>query len=241
MILLSKIFDDLAYGEFANIAMGKSQLDSITEKHYPRVLSALNLGLTELYKRFKLKEKEFDIHQQTGVSVYYLRTDNMGDVGDLDSETYLVSSNDDDPFADDIIKILEAYDSDGEEVKINFSGDPDNSIFTQAHDIIKMTPSSPLETISIVYQATHPPITITPNFDPKLVKLYFPDFILEALLNFVASRIFKGKTSKAAEGETHLSLTFIQQFEHACRKIVELGLVADEELSHNRFTTDGWA
>lgn len=241
MIYLQKVFDDLAHGEFSNIKIGQSQLGTLTEADYPRIISAINLGLIELYKRFKLKEKDCSIYPYSGILIYYLRNEHIGAIGGLTDSLYLVSGNATDPFNDDLIKVLEVYDSLGDEVPLNDSGYPDKGVFTPTQDTIKISSDNTLERIDLVYLAYHPEIVLTNSFNPKTYKLYFPDFILDALLNFTASRVFKGKTSKAAEGETQLSVTFLQQYENACRKITDYGLINEATTPKKRFTQNGWA
>jgi len=241
MIFLQKIFDDLAYGEFANIKIGRSQLDSITEADYPRIISALNLGLIELYKRFKLKEKEVTLYPYSQVYLYYLRSEYVGVTAELSSSIYLISKEYDDPFNDDLVKVLEAYDELGDEIPVNDSNYPDTGIFTPTQDSIKISSANELTQIDIVYQAYYPPIELTRTFNPKTYKLYIPEYTLDALLNFIAARVFKGKTSKAAEGEVQLSTTFSQQYEIACRKITNYGLIDEATTKSKQFTNNGWA
>ena len=239
MILLSEIFDNLAFGEFTNLAIGQSVDDSITAAAYPKIVSAVNMGLREIYKRFLLKKKEFNLHQQSGVTIYYLRTDQLGDVGNMDDETYIAEAAVD-PFGEDFIRILEAHDELGDVVHINNPKYPDTGIFTQTYDTIKMANHDPLAIITITYQASYPKIIINESFDPALVKLYIPDFIENALYTFIASRLFKGKTGKAAEGENRPVNTYLYQFEAACAKLDELGLAEETEDNYNTFQDRGW-
>ena len=50
---LSDVFDQLAYGEFSKIFLGES--GAIPQSNWNRIITHINLGLTELYKRFDLK------------------------------------------------------------------------------------------------------------------------------------------------------------------------------------------
>jgi hypothetical protein len=236
MITLKEIFDNLAYGEFANLALGNSPLGTLTEDKYPKIVSALNLGLVEIYKRFILKRKQCLLKQQIGVTTYYLRSDYVGDY----IETVEDGSFEDNYFNDDLIKVLEVTDAAGDSVPLNNPRYPDTGVFTQAFDTITMKPASSLQTYTVTYQAEYPKIIIADDFDPNEIRLFFPNFILEALLAYIAARVFKGKTSKSAEGETNLSTTFNYQFENACKKIIELGLAEEAEERSNKFVTKGF-
>jgi hypothetical protein len=234
MQTLQDLFDNLAYGEFANLALGNSPLGSITEDKYPKVVAAINMGLTELHKRFVLKKKKVLLTQQTGVLVYYLRSDYLGDYLE-DFEQGEIESLD-----DDIIRVLQIVDADGTDVPLNNPRYLDTGVFTDGHDILSMVPATPLKTLTVIYQAKYPRIKVTETFDPERVKLYFPEFITEPLLAYVAARVFKGKTSKAAEGEHNISATFHYQFEAACKKIMELGLAEEPPEVNSRFVNKGW-
>ena len=236
MLTLQEIFDALAYGEFTNMALGNSVLGTLTEDKYPKVVSALNLGLVELYKRFLLKKKKCLLIQQAGVTTYFLRSDYVGMyIESIDDGAY-----EEDVFEDDIIKVLAVCNAAGEDVPLNNPKYPNTGVFTQTYDTIHMVPAKPPATLTVTYQAEYPRIKIEDDFDPNEIKIYFPKFLLDPLLAYIAARIFKGKTSKSAEGETNLSTTFHYQFEAGCKKIVELGLAEEAEEQSGKFTARGW-
>ncbi|MBT7349178.1 hypothetical protein HN803_00060, partial [candidate division WWE3 bacterium] len=89
------------------MALGNSVLSTITEEKYPKIVSNVNLGLIEIYKRFTLKEKRIDLYEQTGITHYLIRSDYLSStVAAVSSNGYLIEDSDD-PFEDDIIKITE--------------------------------------------------------------------------------------------------------------------------------------
>ena len=250
-MLLQELFDNLAAGEFANLAVGNSITGSITEASYPKMVSHINMGLREIYKRFLLKKKECTLYQQEGVTTYYLRSTHVGYVGSMGPDVYIEDVYND-TFDDDVIKVLEAYDSLGDSIPVN---DPrkqnvgilysaadsvDIRITTLAFDTIKMVPCDPLQAVTLVYQASHPKIVITEDFNPATYQLYFPDFIETALMAFIASRLYKGKASKAVEGEVREYNTFFYQFEKACKEIKDLGLAEELLTEENGFERKGW-
>jgi len=238
-MFLQDIFDTLASGEFANIAIGNSESGTITQAAYPKVVNHINSGLLEIYKRFLLKKKEFQIVQQTGVSIYYIRYDYIaGSISSTGPESYIVEDPND-PFDRDLIKVIRVYDELGDEVPLNNPRYRDTGVFTQAHDIIKMTPADPLKTLSFVCQASYPKIIITQSFNPETYELFFPSFIETALLAFVAARMFKGKPGKTDSGVPAYNV-YDGKFEDACKVIKELGLAEDEDTDCDHFTDNGW-
>lgn len=238
-MFLQEFFDHLAHGEFADLAIGNSETGTIVETAYPKIISHLNLGLNELYKKFILKKKECTIQQQAGVELYYLRSSYIATGGIFADDAYIVEE-DTDGFDNDIVKILEAYDADGDEVPINNLKYPTTGIFTQAFDTLKMTPADPLKTVSIVYQAYHPRITLTETFNPETYQLYFPEYIEYALLCFIAAKLFKSKTTKTSEVTSPSYNSFLNQYDKACKEITELGLVEDTLFESKNFESKGW-
>jgi hypothetical protein len=229
MIILQDLFDTLAYGELSNLALGNSSTGSIVESEYPKIVSHINLGLMELYKRFPLKKGELKVIQQTNVDTYYLRSEFVGEY---------IEDNDNNPFEDDIIKVDAVFNEIGDELPLNNSHNI-NSVFTPAFDILKMVPSDPVQTVSVVYQARYPKIVVYPQFNPSHIELYIPDFIVEPLISYVAARIYKGMI--ALEGEANPNTSYMQQYELACKKIELYGLSANNNDSRdNKFISNGW-
>jgi hypothetical protein len=124
MLYLQDLFDQLAYGKFSNMAVGNSVTKSIKEEGYKRIISVLNTGLYDLYTRLVLKKKEFTLYQRSGVTRYYLRPDNIGNVNCGDPNVYI--DDQDDPIEQDIVRLLEAYDSEGEPIRIKDKNYPDD-------------------------------------------------------------------------------------------------------------------
>lgn len=238
MFYLQEIFDDLAYGEFANMAIGNSSFGSITPDKYPKVVSLINLGLLDLYTRFILKKKELTLYQKENKNIYYIRPEHLGYPLGGDPEIYIDDTAESVP-DNDIIKFLRAYDDSGNEIRIDNIKYP-NDIFLLEPDVIKMIPADPLKILSIVYQASYPKIIVDQLFNPATYELYFPKFLKMALLAHVASRLFVGKTTKTTEGETNLGNTFQYRYETECNRIETLNLTPEIDEVAEQFYSNGW-
>jgi len=238
MFVLQELFNDLAYGEFANMAIGNSNTGSITPDKYPKVVSFINLGLVDLYSRFILRKKECVIHQRPGKTLYYVRAEHMGNPLGGDPEIYIDGIMENPP-DNDIICFIEAFDEMGIQIPINIASRKDG-LFLPEPDVISMVPSDPPKIISIVYQAAYPKIVITGTFDPLVYPLYFPSFLRTALMAHVASRFYVGKETKAAEGEAHLTNTFLYRYEAECVKIISNSLIPAVTESAEQFDSNGW-
>lgn len=236
MITLQELFDTLAYGELSNLAVGNSPLNTINEATYPKIVSHINLGLLDLYKRFHLRQGEVKVHQYPGITTYNLRAEHIGVVGTMDDELYLEvdASN---AFQDDVLKVTQVFNSIGDELPLNNAVDS-LSVFTPSFDVLKTPLYDPLEIISVIYRARYPKIVVAAPFDPSTFQLHIPDYIVEPLLFYVASRVFKGMIT--TEGEVNPNTSNTYQYELACKKIEMFSLPADVNDTRDRFTANGW-
>ncbi len=239
MITLQEIFDTLATGEFANIKLGNSQLGTITEADYPKIVNAINLGLLDLHKRFPLRKGEFKIHQHADVSKYYLREAYYGVLSEMGAD-YYIEIPDDEDWPNDFIKVEHLWEADGTEIPLNDANYKDTGGFTPSFDVLAMTPRSVPIIVYAEYRAKYPKIEMTENFEPSIVELDIPDFIIEALLFYVASRVFRGIASKAMEGETTSATTYHTLYRTACLEINQQNLVTANNDSNQQFTNNGW-
>lgn len=239
MITLQEIFDTLATGEFSHIKLGNSALGSIDAENYPKIVNALNLGLLDLHKRFPLRSGEMIVHQYPGVTKYELREEHAA-TADMMDEYFYIELGEDESWSDDFIAVENLWEADGTEVPLNDSRYPDTGGFTPSFDILKMTPRSPAIPVHVTYRAKYPKITITESFDPENIFLHIPDYIEEPLLFFIASRIFRGISSKASEGETTSAHTYATLYRTACLEITNQGLVTGDENAGDQFKNNGW-
>jgi len=239
MITLQEIFNDLAYGEFAGMAVSNQKLGTITADKYPKMVSLINAGLLDLYTRFNLRTKEFNLHQRADKTVYYLRPEHVGDPLGVDPDIYLDGTVEG-GLENDIIKITKAYDDLGYIIRINDARYPDD-IFLVEQDILKMKPRDPLIIVSLVYQASYPRIVITNDFDPAAIKLYFPSYLKRALMAFMAAQLYTGKTSSSVEGQRNISSSFLYRYEAECARIQSLTLDYEVQEDNNQFERNGWS
>ncbi len=239
MITLQEIFDTLATGEFSHIKLGNSALGTVTEADYPKLVNNINLGLLALHTKFPLRRGEFIIHQHANISKYYLREEHAATADEMD-ENYYIELSEEEEWSDDFIKVNSLWKLDGTEIPLNDNTEKELGGFTPSFDVLEMQPRTPLIIFYLEYRAKHPKIIITEAFDPSKVKLHIPDFIEEALLFFVAARVFRGIASKANEGETTSAYTFHSLYRAACQEIINQGLVTSDDDSNANFINNGW-
>ena len=240
-MVLQDLFDTLATGEFAHLSLANSVTGSIKEESYPRIVTALNRSLTEVYKRFLLKEKKVNIVQQEGLSRYYLRSKYLGFSGATSSEAYLLD-HEEEIFNNDVIRIMAITDNAGIPVKVNppYTCNEETFFRTKQFDTLDLVTEKTGQIFTIEYQASYPKITIDEEFDPDTYQLYYPPFIEDALINLIASILIKGKTTKASEGEGYASNSFMAKYELSCLRILELGLTEEFYTEDVRFNRRGF-
>jgi len=239
---IQEIFDDLAFGEFSDTRLLDEETNTLNEIHIPRVLSFLNLGLLDLYKRFILFRKKILLYEQSGVTQYYIRPDYIAaSSNSLDDNNYLLETGHD-LFEDDLIKIIEVFeeDDDDEDVLNNTPlNDPANratGLFTKTFDTLELVNADTMRTFIVWYQAKYPQIVYDSDFDAESYPLYIPPFIKEALLYFLGARLFKAKVAKGSEGGKPAFNTYEYLYEQECIKIKREGFVEELQTNRDRFT-----
>lgn len=165
-MLLSEFKEYLAYGELAHLAIGDL---ASNDNQVNRIISAINLGLIELYKRFPIKLAEEEIILEDSVYEYTLPAD--------------------------LVKIEAVYGTDGVELPLN---DYNNtlSVFTTNYNVLKHPYPVADEVITIEYRTTAPKLALDAE-DSEEIEI--PPQFTEALINYVAYRMFAAINMNSAE------------------------------------------
>jgi hypothetical protein len=248
MLKLKDLFTLLATGELSNISLGRDSNGEINESEYPKLIGYINLGLIELCKRFRLLENELLLHTTPDLALYPLRDANV--VGSEESPTgyiELLSGQ----HSINIIEVTGIFDVYGNEIVMNNrysthqptiqNRNPTPSILQVATDTLRFNGLVDATDYNIVYQAYPDKITLDSAFDSDNCVITAPDTVTEALLFYVAYRIYKpaGVNNPAANADK--SSFYQQQYELSCQKIELLGLGIQNCDNEDTFHTKGWA
>lgn len=220
---LSEIFSQLTHGELSQIAIGGAAVGEISEQNYSKVLGHVTVGLTALYSRFSLKEKQLSIPLQADANTYQL---------DLD----------------DLLKIEKVCADSGYELGLNSSDDPYSCrtptlrslrVPQEILDKASFLPDElKTDALLITYRANHPKITESQlDLGPENIDVELPESHLEALLYFVASRIHN---PIGMSNEFHAGNSYATKYEMACQALEGKGLQVDAESSNTRLNRGGW-
>lgn len=233
---LQEIFDQLTYGELSQLSMGGGEAGAITEDNHLRVLAHINLGLTDLYKRFHLKEGRVLLELVTSLTSYALNSKfARANTRSREATRYLVDSTAA-PFQDDVLKIERVLTKAGVEFNLN-NHDDEYSMHTSSattlrvpEAVVSLAPDLPTELktsfLELVYRASHPKIVKGLGlFDPTRIQVQLPESHLNALLLFVASR---ANTPTGIVGEFNPGNNYAMKYEAECMKLTEMGLQIDQ-------------
>jgi hypothetical protein len=238
MVDLKKLFNLLATGEFSNIALSREDSGAISEEDYDKVVGHLNLGIVEIYKRFEFLHNELKLHVDPSVETYYLRPERVADLHNITLKAYIERPEDGEGCLN-IVKVTNVYDVDGNEYTIN-NRFKSPAIIQPAHDVLKITNLETAAVLSIVYQAYPDLINLSSDFDLDDHVLYIPEIIVEPLLYYIASRVYKPTGSNDSTANADKSAGYQQQYELACQKIGLFGLDPQHDNKPNDFEEDGW-
>lgn len=193
----------LALGELKNTpAINETDPSQLKEQHRLMIIKHLNLGLTNLYSKFILLEKELLLRTQLSITHYYLRKEFARSNSAIVPYKYIDDTKCGE-YTEDLIKILRVYNNMGEEVYLNDS-EQHESVFTTQYDCLQITGVHLGSMFSVVYQARHPEMTGT---DPcQEIKL--PFFLEEAIQAYVASKVLSHMNGQehSAKGQEYMGI-----------------------------------
>lgn len=206
-MLISQVIDQARSGELSNLT------DTIFTD--TRVLSYINLGTIELYKRFQLRSAEAIITMEDMSTLYT-----------LDGNDTRVSM---DANAMDIMAIQEAYDESGANLSINVEND-ELGIMTPTFNQVQIPNPAEGERIGVIYTAG--PLWVTAVTDT----LALPISLLEALLHYIGYRAHGSVNGNVdAENNTHY-----QRFEASVARAKLLGLVTQDQIAERDVNNKGF-
>ena len=234
-MLLQDLFDQLTYGELAKVSLGGDPTIGILEKDYANIISHINLGLTELYKRFPLKEDEISIQLEDNIQTYYLHSDYaLTNDESIQPDKYLIDSEFH-PFNDTVLKIEQVIDENGEILYLNDSNQA-WSVFSPSYNSIQVPYASSEIAVTVTYRADHARI---PNIgaDPSTYDVPIPMTHLEPLLYYIASRIHT--TLPTLDG-VNKGNDYLAKYEAACTKIENLALTNKSDPSNHKLWDRGF-
>lgn len=242
-MLLSDLFTQLTFGELSQIKLGGASESGITKQNQLQMLQHVNSGLTELHSRFNLKEGTLNILLSPGLDTYVLsKRFAASNRGSREPIKYIQDSAMA-PFEDTVLKIERVFDDQGGELELNTGHQRFDPLSTAIRTPTMNTLVTPRALISssltVVYRANHPRIVKEDNsFDPAEVEIDLPPQYENALLLYIASRVFN---PIGLNQEFHDGNNYWGKFEAACAQLGNKGLELNQTQEVDRVERNGWA
>jgi len=235
-MLLSDIFEHLVYGELSTHAL--SSTNDIETKDYPRLVTVINSGLQELYKRFDLKTGEITLRLYAQITNYTLHTDWALSDPNTSGNTplYILDVATGVPFTDDILLITHVYDEIGNEYALNDLNRED-SVYTPTPTTLQVPYPDDENTLAVIYRAEPEKIVHLGLTDPTTVTVALPNQFMHALGLFVAFKILFPIDTGDQNSDSE---SYYDKFERACALINHLGTVNVDTNLNRKFGDGGW-
>lgn len=232
-MLLSELFTELSFIEFANISIGTEGGGKLKEGSEARFVTSTNEALLELYKRFLLSEKGLYLRTVEWKTHYPLRRQHAltSEVETPGIPKYIIDTKAE-PFTGDLIHITGVRNSLNCELPIN-DGNDCNSVFTPSVDVLQIIHTSELQTYFVSYRAAHPTLIYSADnlADTMNQEILVPLALKTALRQKIAANLFIAMSGQEFSAQAQ---AFEMKFEQACAEVHEENLVAPREFSSNR-------
>lgn len=201
---IQNVVNMAAAGELKNLAV---------KKDIEAVVSFINLGLIELYKRFPLSVKEHIIELEDNVEIYTMPSDFM----------WIIAAYDEVPETSSEAVVV---------VPINEEDNP-LSLNTVSWNQVQVPLTLKGAYISVIYAASPPMFTV----EELESTIPLPVQLLEALLHYIGYRAHNSVTGEVnAEHTTHYT-----RFEASCARVEAGGMITVDDLStYKKFGTRGF-
>lgn len=234
MLTVAKLFKSLSYGQLSNLSIGNSGSGDIRTEDQNKIINYLNEGLTRIYSRFNLLEKDVLISQTEYITNYHLdKRFAVNNPERLDIHYPYILDLPNEKFNDDVIKILSVRDVLGRRLPLN---DQTNqaSVFTPYPTTLQVPYPQTDAPLNIQYQAAHPKL----EYSVKEAEVVVPTVLENALLSMVAYLVYSHMNTQEATGKAaeHMAM-----YEAICTEIEEQGTASINAASTQpKFHRNGW-
>jgi hypothetical protein len=215
---VSELFRRLSYGELSNLAISGEGSGHLQVDKHPQIIQYTNDGLLLLYSRFVLRKQHLVIEQLPHITSYRLKKRYAESNTESDAPFKYIKDSADDPFEDDVIKILEVHDDCGNPFPLNDKNRP-GSLFTPDPDTLQVpNPQGGWDLgipLGVIYQARHPKL-LDQGDDLLEQEIDLPFFLEGALQAYVGYKVYchmNGQENQLKSQE------YLGSFESTCTDI----------------------
>jgi hypothetical protein len=222
---LKELYRRLSYGELSNLALAGEGVGSIIESARPRIINYANEALLRLHSRFVLRQNVLIIKQIEHLTYYYMlgrfALSALTDPPCENTPHLYIQDSTEEPFLDDVIKILEVRDTRDCVLPLNDADDP-KSLFTPQPNLLQIPDPKPDEYLAVGYQARHPKI----EYLDHCVEIDLPYTLEGALTAYIAYKVFDHMNGQdnTLKAQGHLA-----NYEMICNEVTEHDLVSQTQ------------
>lgn len=235
---IDELFRQLSLGELSNLSISADGSGTIKPEQHQKIILYTQTALNALYGKFLLLEKTLMLTPLAGIGRYPLlaRHSIYGRPDGEISDPYIIDTPEE-PFSEDVIKVLSVMDQEGRQVFLNDEGAA-FSLFTPAPQVIQFPREIPswvkILSLSLTYQAKHP------QLDPENLDQDFeiPSVLETALRYHIAGSVYSHMNG---DSNTAKGLEFMTKYEKEVAEVIDRDLVSQTGSSSNhRFNRNGW-
>lgn len=234
---ISELFQQLSVGELSNLAISDDGQGYIREEARLKILIHCNEALLRLYTRFLLKESEVTLITFPNITNYFLLKKYGISQKNTEKGPFYIMDKYDEPFSEDVIKVLYAVDKFGNTIPLNSELEP-FSIFTPQFNIVQVPYPERIDRFSLVYQASHPVLTTSDLAGSDAKKIELPPALHGALRAYIAYCVFSNMNTQESSQKAQEHLGF---FEGICEEVSSKNIAgADLSETSSKFEKRGW-
>lgn len=232
---ITELFSDLSFGELSSLSLAGEGNGLITDAGKERIIRFANEGLLKLYTRFILKQEDVLIEMVEWITNYHLLKKFAESSAGTSSQLVLyIKDLYREPFEEDVIRILNVFDSYGCELTLNDEGNI-RSLFTPQGNVLQVPHPVDGVALSIGYQAKHPTLTLA-NLSQEIE---LQDVLVPALRAWIAYRAFGQVNTQESQA---IAQGHQASYEATCNETLQNDLVSTSlSTSSQRFNKNGWA
>lgn len=215
-----ELLERLSHGPFSNLSIGNDGDGTIKPDKIAAIIGYANDGLTRLYTRFTLSEKELILELKEEITSYRLHSKYAYSkfvVGQT-FEPYILDA-DHDKFEDDLIRVLTVHRTGHGRLPLNDTG-VIGSLYTPMVDVLQVPDPWPGVPLFVTYQAKHPKLLVG---GISTSEIDLPTVLEDALMSYVAHKAFS-----FMNGKEHVSRAadLLSAYENICAEVKEHDLVS---------------
>lgn len=232
---LSEIYDQLVYGELTQLAVAGANLSGVEDIDHKKMVTHINMALTELHKRFSLHKGEVTVKMYEQIQTYYLDRRFAVTNTSSDEPIKYIDDSQFEPFHDNVLHIERVINENGD---ILFKNDDTEywAVHTPHHNAIAVPYPDNENVMHVIYRADHPRISHV-DLVPETTDISLSWTFMEPLILYVAYRFF---ITMPANNGVSQGASFKALFEASIKKIEELNLTNRDNTIFDKIAEGNW-